>query len=691
MSLRCRRASWTSSAICSGRSALAAAALAAAACAGLPWQPEQAATEQEWSAAVDGLATDPDRAAARLEAFLRDWPESERADDAALELARLRAGRGDADGASQVLGWAIRRHPRGDRIDEARLLLARVERQRGRLDDAHRAASAVRPSRLDPEQRAEAYRWLAEAAAARGDRSGQLQWLAEGFAESATPAERLAALGEVEAVLADLDVAELDSAARILRDSPLEALVRLRRAELALAAGQTDVARGELETLDPAAVSPELAARRDELLARVRAGELAGPPGESVPAFEIAAQAEPPTTAGAEGTLGVVLPLSGSFARYGEASLRGVMLAAGIFEAGEGARVRLRVRDSRGEPATAAAAVAELAGDPEVLAILGPLRADEAEASAPPAELGGVALLALTAREHVAGAGQHVFRLGLTPRAEAEALAEYAVDRLGVRRVAILHPRDAYGRGLKDLFWEAAEARGASITGIASYAADATDFADPIRRLTGHLLLSDGEREALRAREALLSRAKRSTPEEAAELRERAAATTAPDGGPLPPIVDFDALYVADTHQKVELIAPQLAFHDVEGVRLLGPSGWNHPDLLAVGGRHVEGAVFTEGFFGESRFAFVENFRDRHRAAFEEEPDALAAQAFDAANLLLVQLAQGRRARGEVEEGLRAVRGYPGASGVTSIGPDGNAQKRPFLLGVRGGRIVPLD
>ena len=30
-------------------------------------------------------------------------------------------------------------------------------------------------------------------------------------------------------------------------------------------------------------------------------------------------------------------------------------------------------------------------------------------------------------------------------------------------------------------------------------------------------------------------------------------------------------------------------------------------------------------------------------------------------------------------------------SGVISIGPDGNAQRRPFLLGVRGGQIVSLD
>jgi ABC-type branched-subunit amino acid transport system substrate-binding protein len=695
MSPRSRRASWTSSAICSARAALAAAALAcvAPACATAPWQIESDGAEADYAAAVEGVATDPDRAAARLEAFLRDWPSAERADDAALELARVRAARGDVDGAVAVLANAIRRHPRGDRVDEARLLLARLERQRGRLDEARRAASAIRPARIPEAERFEAYRLLAEAAAARSDVRGELRWLGAAFAEAATPVERLAALREVEALLARLAPADLDAAERELREPALAALVRLHRAELALSAGQPDVARRELEVLDPTLLSPEVAARREELYGRLRAAEAAVAPAAEVPAFEDAARVELPATLSAEGTLGVVLPLTGPFARYGEASLRGVMLAAGIFGAGDGggSRVRLLVRDSRGDPATTAAAVAELAADPAVQAIVGPLRAESAEAAAPAAEAGGIALLALTAREQLAGAGEHVFRLGLTARSEAEALAEYAATTLGVRRIAILHPRDAFGRGLKDLFWQAAEARGATIAGIASYDPQATDFAEPIRRLTGHLLQSESERAALRERERLLALAKRSTPEEVATLRERAAAITGPDGGRLPPIVDFDALYIADTHQKAELIAPQLAFHEVEGVRLLGPSGWNHPDLVAVGGRHVEGAVFTEGFFAESRFAFVANFRDRYRSGFDEEPDALAAQAFDAANLVLLQLAQGLRGRDQIRDGLRAVRGYPGASGVVSIGPDGNAQRRPFLLGVRGGQVVALD
>ncbi len=139
------------------------------------------------------------------------------------------------------------------------------------------------------------------------------------------------------------------------------------------------------------------------------------------------------------------------------------------------------------------------------------------------------------------------------------------------------------------------------------------------------------------------------------------------------------------------MIAPHLAFHDVRGVRLLGPSGWNHPDLLSIGGDHVNGAVFTGDFHPQSSYPFVVDFVRRFVDSFGEEPSFLAAQGFDAASLLLVQLASDRQTREQVIQGLLATRAYPGVSGVTDIRLDGNALKRPYLLGVHRGQIVSID
>ena len=135
------------------------------------------------------------------------------------------------------------------------------------------------------------------------------------------------------------------------------------------------------------------------------------------------------------------------------------------------------------------------------------------------------------------------------------------------------------------------------------------------------------------------------------------------------------------------LIAPQLAFHEAVGAVLLGPNGWYDPDLVKIAQEHVEGARFSAHFYPESTLPFVREFMARYDRAYSEQPDVFAAQAYDASNLVLMQLAHGRDTRQAVRRGVLGVSGYPGVTGVLSMRPDGNARKRPFLLAVERGRI----
>ena len=82
----------------------------------------------------------------------------------------------------------------------------------------------------------------------------------------------------------------------------------------------------------------------------------------------------------------------------------------------------------------------------------------------------------------------------------------------------------------------------------------------------------------------------------------------------------------------------------------------------------------------------MREFARRYELTFSSAPEAFAAQGYDAAQLVLLQLARGSRSREAVRDGVLAVRGFPGASGVLSMREDGNARKRPFLLGVERGR-----
>jgi ABC-type branched-subunit amino acid transport system substrate-binding protein len=650
---------------------------------------------QEYVQALAVLGADRAGGIEALQAFVDRHPRSHLADDASLRLAELAAEDGREDDALQHLSWVIRRHPKGDRSDAARVEFARLQRARGHTRSAYRTATEIRLSMLGSEERHQAHRLLADLAADNGQAAAQLRWLSRVRADQADEKAAARIDGEIEKLLVTMEPEALAAAAEQLGKRVPAARVRLRQAELALRAGDSEaaeaaIARASTLPLTDADVS-RLAALETALRGGVglRRGLLAELP--SVDDIRIERRPDPTTTSG---TLGVVLPLSGSFATYGEESLLGILLAAGIFDAaasGAESQVRVLVRDSRGSAAAAARGVRSLADESGLLAIVGPLLAEEAESAAAAAEDEGVPLIALTRREEVARRRPHVIRLGSSPRLEAELLADYALRELGAERFAILYPRDTYGLALRGAFWGAVEAGGGSVVGVAAYDPEATDFAKPIRRIIGYEFLSAGERGALAERKKLLKRARRMPPERAAELREEAAEITGPRGKPLPPFVDFDALFIPDSHENAALIAPHLAFHEVRGVRLLGPSGWNHPDLVRIGGKHVNGAIFTGDFYPESSYPFVTEFVRRFRETFGGEPSFLAAQGFDAASLFLVQLARGHQTREQVAGGLLATRAYPGVSGVTSVRHDGNAAKRPYLLGVSRGQIVSID
>jgi hypothetical protein len=226
------------------------------------------------------------------------------------------------------------------------------------------------------------------------------------------------------------------------------------------------------------------------------------------------------------------------------------------------------------------------------------------------------------------------------------------------------------------------------VVALAAYDPEAVDFGDSIRRLVGYELLTAEEQTLIAEREKLIRSARRLPTEEAALVREEARGMLGPNDEPLPPIVDFDAIFIPESHEKVALIAPQLAFHEATGATLLGTEAWNHPDLVSIARKHVEGAYFTASFYGDSAVGYVREFADRYLEIFGAPADDFSASAYDAAKLLLVQLARGANSRPDVRDRILEVRGFPGVSGVLSMRADGNARKRPFLLSVRRGQIV---
>lgn len=725
--------------------ALLATLVLGSACAGGagPGRSATAAEQEAYDAALAEYQENPARGVKALESYIEQFPASPLADDAAWTLYQ-RAARGGVDEqAARWLAVIVDDYPAEDKADLARLELAQAALDRGDLAEGRHQLRRVRTVRLQGAEKLQLLRLQVELSRDPVERLGYLGRLRnelEAQSKTKPPSRALAEAdeelrrvdAEITLILRGMSADQLERAANGIKKAPPAAAIRLQLAERALVSDDLERARRELDDAEKQRLRPEDQAWLSQLRATLALQASFAESEAAMPTFAEVSNRPVPEITGAEGSIGVVLPLSGRMGAYGRATLKGILLAARLFEpepwldgrervtpalpsvdagpaapsfpgAGDDAEldqgegeglargVRIVVRDSGGEPARAAAAVRALAEDADVRAIIGPIFSGECESAVRAANDAGVPIVTLSNREEVARESDWAFRLRTTTHDEVAFLVDYAFSELGARRFAVLYPKSRYGRGMREEYWRDVLARGGQITAVASYDPSQTDFGDSIRRMIGWELLTRDERAMLAERERVLKRARRLEPQEAAALREEVYRLLGPDGEMLPPVIDFDVLFIPDSHQRIEMLAPQLAYHEVTGVRLLGSSEWNDPDLVRIGRHHVSGAVISTPFFADSPYASVQTFVNDWRDRFASEPDGFGALGFDAANLVLLQLAGSGGARDDVRAGLLRVQGYPGVSGVTSMQRDGNARRRPYLLGVRRGQIVGLD
>ena len=371
--------------------------------------------------------------------------------------------------------------------------------------------------------------------------------------------------------------------------------------------------------------------------------------------------------------VGCLLPLSGPFAIYGDEVLNGIQLGMGVFSRQiHGPVVELVIKDSRGDPAQAVKELEVLARNEKVIAVIGPLSSRTALVASEKAQELGVPIITITQKEGIVEKGDMVFRNFMTPSMEIKMLLDTAVDEMGIKRFAILYPENSYGRFFMDLFWDGLEEQGGMVTAVESYSPDDTDFADQIKKLVGlYYPRPDSLIEQIRER--------RTPEEDESEL----------DLEETEPIIDFEAIFIPDNFQKVAMITPQLVYHDIVDVLLVGTSLWQSSELIEMAGDYVQGAIFSSGFFKESGEPGCESFADKYRVDFESEAGLLAATGFDTIGLLNgIMKDEGMYTRQDLKKALLRCKDYMGVTGMISFDTDGDIEKRPLLLTISGRRII---
>jgi branched-chain amino acid transport system substrate-binding protein len=240
--------------------------------------------------------------------------------------------------------------------------------------------------------------------------------------------------------------------------------------------------------------------------------------------------------------VGVLCPLTGRYARFGNAFLQGVQLAIDHVPADARGPWDLRYEDTEADPVLAALAARRLCDPGACDVLIGGLTSSSTATAALVAERHGVAVISPTATsERLSLLGDHVLQTNQTGLLEARLLARLASEVLLKRRFAVIRPETPEGASMAAAFDQAVTELGGEVVIEEVIDPTATDFRRQVRAL----------REA--------------RPE---------------------------VVFAPTTADQMVLLGPQLDFYRV-GALVLGPSAWNSSRLMDRAGTVMDRMVFV--------------------------------------------------------------------------------------------------
>lgn len=385
--------------------------------------------------------------------------------------------------------------------------------------------------------------------------------------------------------------------------------------------------------------------------------------------------------------VGVLLPLSGKFAKFGRLCLNAITMAFGAFEEMQEkpgtSSLRIVVKDSGESSESALSAFEALVQEEKAVAVIGPLLSKQFPVVARRAQEFGTPLLSLSQRIEAGQLGSYVFPVALSPNQQIELIVNQAMSGAGFKRFAILAPSDSFGDEYVNLFWDEVEKRGGEIVGIERYAPKSTDFREEVKKLLGleYTEARSIEQEDLKRREDQYA----ATLKVKGKLRQRLLKAYE-----LKPIVAFDAIFIPDDPATIGQIAPSFAVRDVDNVPMLGINTWNTSELIQRAGRYLQKSLFVDSFFAGSKSPESMKFVQDYMRFFNAIPGTIEVQAYDAASILIETIKDSLpNSRAKLRDQLMAKEKFTGISGDFRFRPEG-VQRGAHLLSIRGNSIVEV-
>jgi ABC-type branched-subunit amino acid transport system substrate-binding protein len=342
--------------------------------------------------------------------------------------------------------------------------------------------------------------------------------------------------------------------------------------------------------------------------------------------------------------IGVLMPLSGNLAPFGEGMVKGARVAeAEINEKGgiNGAKVKLIVEDTATDPAKAAEAANKLINVNGVQAIVGAAASSSTLAVAPVAEENHVVLVSpASTSPAITPAGDYIFRVVASDDLQGKVMSDLTVNR-GYKKAAVLVVNNDYGVAFEKVFEENFKAAGGSISVAIEFDTDKGDY----RTELGMIKDSDAEMIMF-------------------------------VGYPQ------DATVILKQAQELGIDLPWISAEGIASEEM-----FNYPGMAEA----MEGMLLTKPAPQDLESPEYQNFLSRFKAMYPgEEPGIYADTTYDATMMIAEAMKKAGVIDGEkIKDALYEIsQGYKGATGDKTMDENGDILYQDYvILKATGGKF----
>jgi branched-chain amino acid transport system substrate-binding protein len=337
--------------------------------------------------------------------------------------------------------------------------------------------------------------------------------------------------------------------------------------------------------------------------------------------------------------IGLILPITGPAAAYGDMALSGIKLAQADRPKVLGREVKLILADNKSDKIESTNAANRLIQRDQVSAIIGALSSSPTLAAAPIAEKAGIPLVSGWATNPLVTKGKkYVFRTCFIDPFQGGVAANFAYKDLKARKAAVMMDvsRD-YSVGLGSFFIRSFKKLGGKIVHLAKY--------------------SHGDQEF----SAQLGSVKAANP---------------------------DIIYLPGYLPEEPLIIRQAREMGMNQPFLSGDAA-QADETVKIGGKAVEGLYLTTHFDeGGVSTPAGKHYAKIYNETYKKTPDALGALGYDTYNILLDAIAKAKGTEPDaVVKALESTKNFPGVCGLTSI-INHDAVKPAVILTIKNGKYT---